>query len=321
MFTCTDAELEALLDPAQVIAAIRAAFAGGFEKVSMPQRLHLETETGTLLIMPCATADDDVFGLKIVSVSRKSRPEGRVRASYMLLDAKTSRTIAVLEANYLTDLRTAATTVIASEILVRPDAVTLGVFGTGRQAEAHLTMLSLLRRFRRILVSGTSATKTDAFAQRMQEQCGCDIEATDAETCAASSDVICTCTSSAQPLFRGDLIRPGTHLNLIGTFQAHAREVDSVLIRSARVFVDTYEAALAEAGDILLPLRAAEIGREHVLGDLHELVTGEKLGRASSEDITVFKSVGCALEDLVTAKLALRAIESRAEATEESATS
>jgi len=320
MFTCNDLELEALLDPMQVVAAIRAAFASGFEKVSIPPRLHLETDRGTLLIMPCAIAGDDVYGVKMVSVSREARPEGRVRASYLLLNGR-SKTLAVFEANYLTDLRTAATTVIASEILARPDAVTLGIFGTGRQAEAHVAMLSRVRRFRRILVSGTSATKTDAFAQRMQEQCRCDIEATAAETCAASSDVICTCTSSAQPLFRGDLIRPGTHLNLIGTFQAHAREVDSVLIRSARVFVDTYEAALAEAGDILLPLRAAEIGREHVLGDLHELVTGEKLGRASSEDITVFKSVGCALEDLVTAKLALRAIESRAEATEESATS
>jgi ornithine cyclodeaminase/alanine dehydrogenase-like protein (mu-crystallin family) len=311
MFTCTDSELEALLDPTQVIAAIRAAFAGGFEKVSMPQRLHLETETGTLLIMPCSIADDDVCGLKIVSVSREARPEGRVRASYMLLDAKTARTISVLEANHLTDLRTAATTAIATDILARADAATLGVFGTGRQAEAHLATLPRVHTFQRILLVGTSAAKTEAFVQRMHQQCGCELKATDAETCARSSDVICTCSSSVEPLFRGELVRPGTHVNLIGTFQPHAREVDSVLIRRARVFVDTYSAAFAEAGDVLVPLHAGEIGRQHVLGDLHELVSEVKDGRRSGDDITVFKSVGCALEDLVTAKLALRAVQSR----------
>ena len=319
MFTCTDAELEAVLEPMQVVAAIRAAFAHGFEKVSMPQRLHLETDAGTVLVMPCAIAGDDVCGVKMVSVSHEARPEGRVRASYLLIDNSSSKTIAVFEANHLTDLRTAATTAIATDRLARTDAVTLGIFGTGRQAESHLGMLSRVRNFQRILVSGTSAQKTEAFSRRMQDRCRFDVEAADAETCAASSDVICACTSSVEPLFRGDLVRPGAHLNLIGAFQAHAREVDSALIRRARVFVDTYDAAFTEAGDILVPLRAGEIGPEHVLGDLHELVIGVKPGRISREDITVFKSVGCALEDLVTAKLAMQSIQNRTpEATAES---
>ena len=322
MFSCTDAELESLLDPVQVLAAIRAAFANGLEKVSMPQRLHVKTKTGTLLIMPCSIAGDDVCGVKVVSVSSDARPEGRVRASYMLIDSKSSQTIGVFEANYLTDLRTAATTAIATDALARPDAATLGIFGTGRQAEAHLAMLSRKRSFRRILVTGTSPAKTAVFARRMRERWGCEVDLTDAESCVRNSDVICTCTSSVEPLFRGELVRPGTHLNLIGTFQAHACEVDSALIRRARVFVDTYEAAFAEAGDILVPLRAHEIGREHVLGDLHELVTGVKPGRISRDDITVFKSVGCALEDLVTAKLALAVIQTRkSAATERAATS
>ncbi|PYY23407.1 MAG: ornithine cyclodeaminase family protein [Acidobacteria bacterium] len=315
MFTCTDAELEALLDPLQVIGAMRAAFAGGLEKVSMPQRLHLETDTGTLLIMPCAIAGDEVCGVKMVSVSREARPEGRVKASYLMFETSTSRTIAVFEANHLTDLRTAATTALATEILARSDAVTLGIFGTGRQAKAHLAVLPRVRSFRRILISGTSATKTEAFVQQMRQQCECEIKAADAETCARSSDVICTCTSSVEPLFSGERIQPGTHLNLIGTFQPCAREVDSALIRRARVFVDTYEAAFAEAGEILVPLHAGEIGREHVLGDLHEIVSAVKAGRRSRDEITAFKSVGCALEDLVTAKLALRTIRSRASET------
>ena len=313
MFTCTDAELEALLDPLQVIAAIRTAFADGLERVSMPPRLHLETNTGTLLVMPCAIDGDNICGVKVVSVSREARPEGRVRASYVLLDSTTTTPISTFEANHLTDIRTAATTAVATEILARPDASVLGIFGTGRQAEAHIALLSGAKSFQRILVCGTSPEKTQAFVRRIRQRCGCEIEPAGAETCARSSDVICTCTNVLEPLFPGELVQPGTHLNLIGTFQPKAREVDSTLIRRARVFVDTYEAALAEAGDILLPLHAGEIGREHVLGDLHELASSAKPGRRSRDEITVFKSVGCALEDLVTAKLALQAMQSRDE--------
>jgi ornithine cyclodeaminase len=121
--------------------------------------------------------------------------------------------------------------------------------------------------------------------------------------------VICTCTSSIEPLFSGELIRPGTHLNLIGTFQARAREVDAATIQRARVFVDTYEAAFAEAGEIVMPLQSGEIRREHVKGDLHEVVTAKRPGRTRREDITVFKSVGCALEDLVAARLAIQTLQ------------
>lgn len=125
---------------------------------------------------------------------------------------------------------------------------------------------------------------------------------------ANQSDVVCSCTNSVEPLFDGRLIRPRTYLNLIGTFQPHAREVDSVSIRRSRLFVDTYDGALAEAGDILVPLRAGDIERDHIKGDLHELLSGAKAGRSRHDDITIFKSVGCALEDLITAKLAMQII-------------
>jgi len=308
MLTCTDAELEAILNPDEVIAAIRSAFADGFSKVQMPNRLHLEMDTGTQLMMPCAIAGESVWGIKIVTVLREAGPKGRVRATYLLLDDR-SQIIATFEANYLTDLRTAATSAIATDLLARSDVAVLGIFGTGRQAAAHVAMLSRIRPFQRVLVAGSSLRKGDAFAGRMRERYRVDIVATDALTCASTSDVICTCTSSSEPLFPGDAVRAGTHLNLIGSFQPHVREVDSVLIRRSRVFVDLRQAGFAEAGEILIPIEAGEINREHVVGDLHELVIGSKPGRKSREDITVFKSVGCALEDLVTARLAMRALQ------------
>ena len=309
MLTRTNAELKSLLDPDAVMAAIRAAFARGFGGVSMPQRLQLEVDGGVMLLMPCAIAGDPICGVKIVTVSGGARAGGRVNANYMLLDNTTGETVAVFAANHLTDIRTAATSAIATDLLARPNASTLGVFGTGRQAEAHIRLLPRLRRFRRILVCGSSLEKANAFAGRMQIDIGIEVTAADAATVASHSDVICTCTNSVEPLFDGKLIRPGTHLNLIGTFQPHAREVDSFLIRRSRVFVDTHAAARAEAGDILVPLHAGEIQGDHVRGDLHELLSGAKSGRLHEDDITIFKSVGCALEDLVTAKLVMQGVQ------------
>jgi ornithine cyclodeaminase/alanine dehydrogenase-like protein (mu-crystallin family) len=132
------------------------------------------------------------------------------------------------------------------------------------------------------------------------------IEAVDAETCARESDVLCTCTTSGVPLFDGWWVRPGTHLNLVGAFQPETREVDDETVKRARVVVDTYDGALAEAGDLLIPLKNGAIHRDHVVADLHEIASGKKQGRTSHEDITLFKSVGCALEDLVTAQLIYR---------------
>ena len=133
------------------------------------------------------------------------------------------------------------------------------------------------------------------------------ITATDPRTCAAESDVLCTCTSHSAPLFDGHDLRPGTHLNLVGAFRPQTREVDSYTIQRARVVVDTYGAALSEVGELLIPLQEGAITRSHVAADLHELVSGAKQGRRSPEEITVFKSVGCALEDLVAAELLLAA--------------
>jgi ornithine cyclodeaminase len=312
MLSWTDADIESLLDADAVIAAIRDGFQRNYESVRMPQRLRLDVGSAIILLMPCAVAGEEICGMKIVSISRDRRPEGKVSATYIVIDTASGQTIAEMAANHLTDVRTAATSAIATDLLAHRNASTLGVFGTGRQAQAHIRMFSRRRRFQRILVCGSNREKTNAFAIQMRTQRGIEITPTDATTCASASDVICTCTTSAEPLFPGDLVRSGTHLNLIGAFQPHTREVDSVLIARSRIFVDTYEGCLAEAGDILVPLNGGEIQQDHIRGDLHELVSGMKPGRASDRDITIFKSVGCALEDLVTARLVMQSRQNRA---------
>ena len=211
-----------------------------------------------------------------------------------------------MEANYLTDLRTAATSAVATDLLARKDAETLGIFGSGRQAEAHLAALPRVRNFKRFLVCGSGRSDLSAFCEKMKTELAIQIEPASAETVARESDVICTCTTASEPLFDGTWLRPGTHLNLVGAFQPETREVDDITVKRARVVVDTYDGALAEAGDLLIPIKSGAIDRSHIMADLHEIASGKKPGRIHQDDITLFKSVGCALEDLVTAKLILR---------------
>ena len=163
--------------------------------------------------------------------------------------------------------------------------------------------LPLVRNFQRVLVCGRTRAGTESFVKELSGDIA--IAPANAATVAAESDVICTCTTSSVPLFDGNLIRSGTHLNLVGSFQPHTREVDTITVQRSRIFVDTFDACLAEAGDLLIPMKEGAITRDHIAADLHELVTNKKLGRSFADQITLFKSVGCALEDLVAAELLL----------------
>jgi ornithine cyclodeaminase/alanine dehydrogenase-like protein (mu-crystallin family) len=286
-------------DVDEIIRAIRAAFERDFSStLRMPVRTSLDLADGAiLLLMPCYDSALNAAGVKIVSVSS----EAGVNASYELLDPATGVVVARMEANYLTDLRTAATSAVATDLLARPDAHTLGVFGSGRQAAAHLAVLPRVRGFRRFLVCGSGQSDLQQFCARIKKEHGIEIEPASAETLVRESDVICTCTTASTPLFDGRWLRPDTHLNLVGAFQPEAREVDDETVKRARVVVETYAAVLAEAGDLMIPLGTGAIGRDHIVADLHEVACGKKPGRTRRENITLFKSVGCALEDLVTA--------------------
>jgi ornithine cyclodeaminase/alanine dehydrogenase-like protein (mu-crystallin family) len=304
MTTLTEDDVRQRLDPAQVITAIESAFRDRYATTVITNRTHLPTTQGVFLIMPCYDRAANVMGMKLVVVQDKpALPEDRIQATYLLFDPETARPRLAASANYLTDLRTAATSAVATKFLAREDAGVLGIFGTGRQARAHIQVLPLVRYFERVLVCGNHPAQAREFVTKMSQKINRPVEFVDAQTCATQSDVLCTCTISQLPLFDGNQLRPGTHLNLVGAFQPHAREVDSRTIQRARVVVDTYDGALAEAGDLLIPIKAGVISRDHIAADLHELLAGKKQGRTTSSEITLFKSVGCALEDLVTAEL------------------
>jgi alanine dehydrogenase len=301
----SESQVRSAVTPDEVIQAIRSAFARGFATLRMPVRTTLELDGALLLVMPCYDSGLNAAGVKLVSVSAKAG----VHAIYELLDPATGISIARMEADYLTDLRTAATSAVATDLLARNDAETLGVFGSGRQATAHLTVLPCVRKFKRFLVCGSGRSDLKVFCATMEKERGLDIEMADAQTVASESDVICTCTTAREPLFDGNWLRPGTHLNLVGAFQPETREVDDTTVKRAHVVVDTYEGALSEAGDLLMPIKNGSVERSHIVADLHEIASGKKGGRTHPDQITSFKSVGCAIEDLVTAQLIYRQVE------------
>ncbi len=310
----TDSEIRSLLHPAEVVDAIEAAFAREYRATAvMPLRTRVEMAgRGVLLVMPCYDSAVPGLGTKLVTFFENAAE--RVQANYVLLDPVNGRLRALMAANYLTYVRTAATSAVATRHMARRDAKVLGVFGTGRQARSHIEVMTAVGRFERVLVCGSSAERSQLFAAAMAKELGLAVEPADASTCASQSDVICTCTSSSTPILEGKWLRPGTHLNLVGAFQPAKREADSETIRRARVVVDTYEGALAEAGDLLIPMREGVISREHVIADLHEIASAKKAGRTSADQITIFKNLGCALEDLVTATLVCQKAEQRASA-------
>jgi ornithine cyclodeaminase/alanine dehydrogenase-like protein (mu-crystallin family) len=311
MLILSEEQVQERLNLDEVMASLQDMFSRNYTNTAqMPVRTHMQAFAGsTCLVMPCSDSALPGACVKIVTVRHGAVRRGselngdRVQADCLLLEPGSGKVCAVIAANYLTEARTAAASAIATKALARADARTLGIFGTGRQALAHLLLLSRDRRFERFLVCGSSQSRSENFAQSVATYHGLHVEPVDSATCARNSDVVCTCTNARTPVFDGGLIREGTHLNLVGGFQPDAREVDDFVVARARIVVDSYGGALSEAGDLLIPLAQGVITNQHIAADLHEIVSGKVEGRRNSRDITLFKSVGFALEDLVVASL------------------
>jgi len=303
------AELERLLAPADVMAAVRAAFqqyAEGTYRVLPRQTLPLP-EDGLLLVMPSALLESRALGTKLVTVYGRNRERGlpTIYASYLLLDLETGAPLALMEGGFLTGIRTAATSALAASLLARPDSRVVVCFGAGAQAGFQLRCLAAMLRLERVIVVGRTPERARAFVERMEAALGIPVElARSPREAVSQADIITCATTSSTPLFDGQDLRPGTHVDAVGAFRPETREVDTDTVRRARVFVDTYSGAREEAGDLLIPIREGAITWAHVAAELAELVTGARPARTAPEEITLFKSVGFALEDAATGRLA-----------------
>jgi len=305
----TRADLEAVLEVEAVIAAVEEAFrqyARGGIRLLPRQALGLEGRDA-LLLMPCALPGVGALGTKTVTVCFGNAARGlpTVMASYLLHDPETGEPLAFMEAGYLTGLRTGATSAAAAKRLARPESRAVACFGSGVQAAFQLRCLRAVLPLERVRVVSRSERTAAAFAERLGRSLGLDAAPAPSPAAAlADADVVVTATTSPVPVFDGHDLRPGTHIDAVGSFQPTTRELDSETVRRARVFVDTFEGAWHEAGDVLIPIREGAVARAHVVGELAQLVAGTQAGRVSPEEITCFKSVGFAAEDAATARLA-----------------
>ncbi len=254
-------------------------------------------------------------GAKVVSVFPGNPGRGLplIQAVYLLHDAATGRPVALLEAGWLTGLRTAAASALAATRLARGDAAVLALLGAGVQAAFHLEAMVGVRPVRHVLVASRTRERAERLAaEAAARHPGLAVEVvSDADAAVAQADLVVAATTSRTPVVRGVRLRPGAFVALVGAFTPDAREADTEAIRRARVYVDTYEGALAEAGDLLIPMAEGAFAREAIAGDLAGLVTGRVAGRRDPDEITLFKSVGAAIEDLAVATLAVRLAEAR----------
>jgi ornithine cyclodeaminase/alanine dehydrogenase len=303
-------DLEQVLEPRQLVDALAAAFrsyAAGAGRVP-PRTTVPVTDDGVLLLMPAVGAEKDgaALGTKLVTfyAGNQARGAASIQATYVLMDVGTGRVVAVLEGTFLTGLRTGAASALAARYLARPDARRLVCFGAGVQAGFQLRGLTAELPVERIAVVGRDPGRARGFAESWTSRLGVPVEIVDdAERAVRDADVVTCATTATEPLFDGRWLPEGVHVDAVGAFQPSTRELDAETIRRARVFVD-HPGAVESAGDLVIPLRDGAILRSHVVGDLAALVSGAVEGRTHRRDVTLFKSVGFALEDLVAARLA-----------------
>lgn len=313
MITLDEEQTRQALGFKPLVEALREMFAAGCE---MPVRHHHTVGVpgeadATLLLMP-AWREGAFVGVKIASVFPGNSQRGlpAVNAGYLLMSGRSGEVLAMVDGGELTARRTAAASALAADYLARKDAGRLLVCGTGRLSINLLEAHAAVRPIRQVVFWGRSVDKAKARAAEASAL-GFEASATDdIEAAIAHCDIVSCATLSGEPLVQGKWLKPGVHVDLVGAFTPQLRESDDEAMRVASVFVDTRAGALKEAGDIVLAVKSGALAPEAIKGELAELCRGDAPGRSSADEITLFKSVGAALEDLAGAILAYRQVNS-----------
>ena len=293
-------QVHAALPWSALVPALREAFAMG---ATVPRRhAHALSERDSLLLMPAWS--NDALGVKVVTVMPDSLATRTVQALYILLDRHTGEPRAVLDGEALTLRRTAATSVLAASYLARDHASDLLMIGTGTLAPYMVRAYCAMRpAITRVRIWGRTPGRAAALVDALANE-GLPVEAcSDLPDAVTASQIVCAATTSRAPVIHGAWLSPGTHVDLVGGFTPAMREADDDTVRMSRITVDSFDGALNEAGDLVDPLARGVISRSHVVAELRELVAGTIAGRTNGAQITLFKSVGLALEDLAAATL------------------
>jgi ornithine cyclodeaminase/alanine dehydrogenase-like protein (mu-crystallin family) len=275
-------------------------------EVLLPLRpvLRLPDTRNVYALMPAYSKALNAIGTKLITVfpDNHGTDLDSHQGAVILIDGERGNLKALMDAASITAIRTAAVSGVATDLLARRDATTLAVLGSGVQARTHIEAMLAVRRFTNVLVWSRNADHARALVAGVGPKRGVPLEVVpDAESAVRRADVICTVTASPKPVLHGEWLRPGSHVNAVGASLPTTRELDSDAVRRARVWVDRRESALNEAGDLLVPIQEGVISADHILGEIGALLSGHDHGRKNDTEITLFKSLGLAIEDLASA--------------------
>jgi ornithine cyclodeaminase len=307
MLTINAETVNRALPFSQLVDALGQSFAAD---ITVPPRLHFDMENPkagretTLLMMPAWQAGE-VAGVKIVTVAPENGKKGlpSIQGAYLLMDIDTGAMVAMMDAPALTARRTAAASALASRFLSRENSETLLMIGTGTLSSKLIEAHASVRALKTVYVWGRNKAKAEAICQQVSHL-NIDCQAIDIiEDYIAQADIISCATLSKDPLVLGKYLVAGQHLDMVGSYRPDMREMDDACLKQGRIFVDNFEGALRETGDMAIPLKQGVIQKEQVEADLFALCKQEFIVQRNTQDITIFKSVGHALEDLTAAKL------------------
>lgn len=299
-------DVKDIVDMKEAINIVESAFSELYRgEVVMPVRTAINTEDGVTLIMPALLKEMKALGTKIVTVYKNNPKIGlpTILAIVVLNDPRTGAPLAIMDGAYLTAVRTGAVSGVATKYLANPDSKIVGMIGAGVQARTQLWAVSEVIKIENVKIYDTIENSAKSFVRDMSKKFDFDIQIVNTPREAVeNSDVIITSSTSKNPVLDGNWLKEGAHINAIGSHTPDAREIDDITIKNSKIVVDSKEAILKECGDILIPIKNKVIKKEDIYAELGEVVIGKKRRKNPSE-ITLFKSVGLAIQDVSMAKL------------------
>ena len=312
MLVLSESQVEKLIDLDELIAALEQAhiqYSTG--KAVMPVRLvvPLPQIQGRITSMPGYLNEDKALGMKVVTYFQDNPKQNlpAILATIMLFSAETGKMIAAMDGGYITAIRTACASALATKALANPDTAVLGILGAGVQARAHILALTRVRRLSRIKLYSPSGKSALSIKTELEQPGGVPIEVVNsAQDAVRYSDILVTVTTAKEPIVNFEWLKPGAHINAVGSHRPDLREIDGATLKRAKVVVDSREAIMAECGDILLALKEKSISEADIHGEIGEVLAGKKAGRTNTSEITLYKSVGIAIQDVATAQLVYR---------------
>jgi ornithine cyclodeaminase/alanine dehydrogenase len=312
MLLLSETQVKTLIDIDELIEALAQAqvqYSTG--KAVMPVRLvvPLPQIRGRITSMPGFLNQDKALGMKVVTYFQENPGRGlpAILATIMLFSAETGKMIAVMDGGYITAIRTACASALATKLLAKTETPMLGILGAGVQARAHIQALSRVRKLRKIKIYSPSGTSAPKIKAELEPVVGIPIEvAAGPADAVRDADIVVTASTAKEPILDPDWLKPGVHINAVGSHRPDLREIDGATLARAKIVVDSREAIMAECGDILLALKEESISPDPIDAEIGEVLAGAKPGRMSDDELTLYKSVGIAIQDVATAHLVYR---------------